>query len=82
MNKGFIDRGPLSFVGGIFMLLVGLLAKSIPLISLAIFDIVVSIVFFMNPDAADKNSVKFIVYFTYGALILWTVLWLMSKIPA
>lgn len=80
MNKGFIDRSPLSFIAGIFMLIVAVLAKSIPLGLLGIFDLGVGFIYFFNPDISDKKTAKLVIFTTYGALILWCVLWLMSKL--
>ena len=81
MKKGFIDRSPLSFVAGVFIVIVAILARSFPLGSLGIFDIGVGFVSFLNPDLADEKTPKLIIFILYGALILWSVLWLMSKMP-
>jgi len=79
-NSGFIDRSPLSFLAGIFMLIVAFLTGSIPLGGLGFFDLGVGFVSFFNPDVADKKSAKLIVLTVYGFLIFWSILWLMSKL--
>lgn len=81
MKKGFIDRSPLSFASGVFIIIVAILAQSFPLGLLGVFDIGIGFVSFLNPDLGDKKSVKFAVFIIYGALILWSILWLMSKMP-
>ena len=80
MQKGFIDRSPLWFLAGVFMLVAGILAKCIPLITLAIYDMSVGFAFFFHPNLDDNKPAKLFIYITYGALILWWVFWIMAKI--
>ena len=81
MKKGFIDRSPLQYTAGIFILIVAILAKSIPLGTLGLFDLGIGFAHFSNPDLADKKTIKLFVFTLYGALILWSLLWLVSKMP-
>ncbi len=79
MKKGFIDRTPLRFIGGFFILIVGLLARSLPITFLGLFDLGISFLFFFKPSIDDKKSFKFIIGVLYGAILLWSIFWLGSK---
>lgn len=80
-TKAFIDRTPLRFIGGLFILIVGVFAKSFSISTLGVFDLVISFVFFLNPSIEDKKSFKLPVLLIYGAILIWCVMWLMSKLP-
>ena len=79
-DHGFIDRTPLRFVGGLFILFVGIFAKSLSLSLLGIFDLVISFVFFLNPDIESKKTFKLPTLLIYGGLLVWCTLWLISKL--
>ncbi len=81
-SKAFIDRTPLRFIGGLFILIVGILAKSLALSSLGIFDLIISFVFFKNPSIEDNKSFKLPVLLLYGGILLWCALWLLSKLSS
>jgi len=76
---GFIDRTPLRFIGGAFILIVGILARSLPITLFGIFDLIISILFFMNPSIEDNKSFKLPALLLYGGILLWCALWLFSK---
>jgi hypothetical protein len=81
MKKAFINRTPLRFVGGTFMLLVGMLAKSTPLVILGLFDLGISFAFFLKPEIEDNKILKVIVGLIYGAILVWCISWLSSMLP-
>jgi hypothetical protein len=81
MKKAFIDRTPLRFIGGAFILIVGLLARSLSLSLLGVFDLIISLIFFMNPEIEYNKAFKLPVLLIYGAILIWCMLWLMSRLP-
>ena len=85
MNKkfiyGFIDRTPLRFIGGLFILIVGITAKSFSLGVLGIFDLIISFVFFLNPDIEYNKMFKLPTLLLYGGILIWCTLWIISKLP-
>ena len=80
-SRAFIDRTPLRFIGGAFIFIVGILAKSIPLIILGLFDLGISFAFFIHPDVQDKKAFKLPILLLYGFILIWCAFWLMSKLP-
>jgi hypothetical protein len=78
-QSAFIDRTPLRFIGGAFILIVGILAKSFALIVLGLFDLGISFAFFIHPDVQDKKRFKLPILLLYGFILIWCALWLMSK---
>ena len=81
-TRGFIDRTPVRFIGGAFILIVGILAKSYSLAILGLYDLIISFLFFYDPDIQYKKSFKLPVLVLYGAILLWCAMWLFSKFPA
>ena len=77
---GFIDRTPLRFIGGLFILIVGFFTQSTSLISLGVLDLAISFAFFFNPSIEDKKIIKLIVGLLYGFVLIWCVFWIMSKV--
>ncbi len=79
MKNGFIDRTPLRFIGGSFILLVGIFAKSFALVILGLFDLGISFAFFLKPEIDNKKMFKLPILLLYGFILVWCALWLMSK---
>jgi len=80
LTDGFINRTPLRFIGGFFILIVGILAWSLSLFTLGVFDLAISFAFFIKPTIEDEKILKVLVGLLYGAILLWCALWLLSKI--
>jgi hypothetical protein len=75
-TRAFIDRTPLRFIGGAFILGVGILAKSLPLIILGIFDLGISFLFFLKPTIEYKKRYKLPIILLYGFILIWSAFWL------
>jgi hypothetical protein len=83
MNNYFyfnkLSRPPMAVFYGLVIAILGIIFKCGPLMLLGVYDIFVTVLFYIYPIIDDENPYRYTIYIGYILLMAWIIWWLFQK---